>query len=274
MIYVEAKGARIPALGFGTYRLSDEEAEDLVAHALELGYRHLDTAQGYGNEAGVGRGLRVSGVPREAVFLTTKISPEHFRREAFLKMADERLKLLGVDYLDLLLLHWPNPEVPLEETLQALNEVHSAGKARHIGVSNFPSGLLREAVRLSEAPLVTDQVEYHPFLSQETLLALLREEGMALTAYSPIAKGLVAEDSMVGAIAGHHGKTPVQVTLRWHLQQPGVVAIPKTSSVPRAAENLDIFDFELSEGEMAAISALARPDGRIVNPSQAPVWDR
>lgn len=271
--FVQAKDAQIPALGFGTFRLSNDEAERLVAHALELGYRHLDTAQGYRNEAGVGRGLKAAGLAREDVFLTTKLSPDAFEPEALLRAADERLELLGVSHVDLLLLHWPNPAVPLSETLAALAQVRAAGKTKHIGVSNFPSKLLREAIRLSRAPLVTDQVEYHPYLSQETLLNVLRQESMALTAYSPLAKGRVSEDAILQEIAAGHGKTAAQVTLRWLLQQPQVVAIPKTSSEARAAENFDIFDFELSEDEMARISGLARPDGRIVNPAQAPDWD-
>lgn len=273
MEYVTAGGARIPALGFGTFRLSDEEAERLVAHALELGYRHLDTAQGYRNEAGVGRGLAASGLPRSEVFLTTKVSPQHFRREAFVQAAQERLELLGTDYLDLLLLHWPNPEVPLEETIAALGEARAAGWTRHIGVSNFPSALVRQALALSDAPLVTDQVEYHPYLSQRTLLRALREADMALTAYSPLAKGSLAEDEALSRIAACHGKTAAQVALRWLVQQPGVIAIPKTANPERAAENLDIFDFELSQAEMEAIFALARPDGRLVDPEGAPAWD-
>jgi 2,5-diketo-D-gluconate reductase B len=272
MHLVEANGARIPALGFGTFRLDDAAAERLVAHALHLGYRHVDTAQGYSNESGVGRGLRAAGVPRGEVFLTTKVSPDRFRREAFQKAAEERLEKLGVDYVDLLLLHWPNPEVPLGETLDALAAVRAQGLTRHAGVSNFPSALLREALAHG-LPLVTNQVEYHPYLSQETLLGVLRAAGMALTAYSPVAKGKVKDDPALQELGRAHGKTPTQVALRWLVQQPGVIAIPKTASEARAAENLDIFDFSLSAAEMARVSGLARPDGRIVDPAGAPAWD-
>lgn len=273
MIHVEANGARIPALGLGTYKLPDDDAERMVAYALGIGYRHVDTAQGYHNERGVGRGLARAGLPREEIFLTTKIGPDDFRRDAFLRAADERLELLGVDYVDLLLLHWPNPEVPLAETLGALAEVRAAGKARHVGVSNFPTALLREAREVSDAPIVTDQVEYHPFLDQSKLLLALREAGMALTAYSPIARGHVENAALLRELGERHGKSPAQIALRWLVQQPMVVAVPKTANEERARENLDIFDFELSEEEMESVAGLARPDGRIVDPDWAPDWD-
>ncbi|WP_273841982.1 aldo/keto reductase [Rubrobacter calidifluminis] len=271
---VKANGAEIPVLGFGTYRLPEGDAERMVSHALGVGYRHVDTAQMYGNEAGVGRALESSGVGREEFFLTTKVWPDRFRHDDLLNSVDESLRRLRTEYVDLLLLHWPNPEVPLEETIGALNEVRSAGKTRHIGVSNFTTKLVERAVSLSEAPLVTDQVEYHPYLDQSKLFGKLRSEGMALTAYSPLAKGRVQEDETLREIGSSHGKSPGQVALRWLIQQEGVVAIPKTSNPGRAEENFDIFDFELSQEEMERISFLARPDGRITSPAGlAPEWD-
>jgi 2,5-diketo-D-gluconate reductase B len=270
---VTANGASIPALGFGTWALPDDRVQALVEHALAVGYRHLDMAQMYGNEAAVGAGLRASGLPRDAVFLTTKIWPDHFARDAFRRAADERLQLLGVDQLDLLLLHWPSKTVPLAETMEALNAVKAAGQTRHIGVSNFTTRLIDEAVRLSAAPLVTNQVEYHPYLSQAKVLAKLKEHGMALTAYCPIARGKVVDDPTLGAIGKSYGKSATQVALRWLVQQEGVVAIPRSSSEPRIEANLQVFDFSLSGDEMARIAALGTPAGRVVDIAVAPEWD-
>lgn len=273
MHVVTAHGARIPALGFGTWDLPPDRVQELVEHALGVGYRHLDTAQMYGNEAAVGAGLRASGLARDAVFLTTKIWPEHFAHDALLAAADERLRLLAVDRVDLLLLHWPSKTVPLAETIAALNEVQAAGKATHIGVSNFTTRLIDEAVRLSAAPLVTDQVEYHPYLDQTKVLTTLRRHGMALTAYCPIARGRAVDDPTLARIGAAHGKSATQVALRWLVQQDGVIAIPRSSSPARIEANLQIFDFALSSAEMAEIHGLAAPDGRVVNIAWAPEWD-
>ena len=230
---VSANGAQIPALGFGTWDLPPDRVQPLVEHALGVGYRHLDTAQMYGNEAAVGAGLRASGLARDAVFLTTKIWPDYFARDAFLEATDERLRLLGVDRVDLLLLHWPSKTVPLGETIEALNAVRKAGQTRHIGVSNFTTKLIDEAVRLSDAPLVTDQVEYHPYLDQSKVLAKLKAHGMALTAYCPIARGRVVDDPTLVRIGEAHGKSATQVALRWLVQQEGVIAIPRSSNEAR-----------------------------------------
>lgn len=262
---VVASGVEIPLLGFGTWQLEGDDARRMVREALRIGYRHIDTAWIYKNEKAVGDGIAdaVSEgiVARDKIFVTTKIWVEHFHRDALLRQAEESAISLGLTP-DLLLLHWPKPTPALEETIGALNEAQEKGFTRHIGLSNFPSGLFREAAGLSKAPLITNQVEYHPYLSQKTLIETARELGSSLTAWSPLAQGKIAEDPVIGEIAKAHGKTNGQVTLRWIIQQ-GVIAIPRTAKESRAAENFDIFDFELSAEEMARIHALARADGRL-----------
>ena len=274
MHMVSANGATIPSLGFGTFRMAGPDTERMVAHTLSLGYRHVDTAQIYGNEAEVGRGLARSGVPRGDVFLTTKVWVKNYSSALFAASVDESLSKLGTDYVDLLLLHWPNDAVPLAEQIGELNAVRAAGKVRHIGVSNFTTALMAEAIRLSPAPLVTNQIEYHPFLAQPAVFAAARAAGLSITAYYGMADGAVFADPVLKAVANETGRTVAQVVLRWLIQQEGVVALSKTVSEARAAENLDIFSFTLTDDQMARIHALARPDGRRVNPSGlAPVWD-
>ena len=262
---VIASGVEIPLLGFGTWMLEPEEARRMVHEALRIGYRHIDTAWIYKNEKAVGDGIAdavAEGiVARDEIFVTTKIWVEHFHRDALLRQAEESAISLGLTP-DLLLLHWPKPTPSLKETIDALNEAQDKGFTRHIGLSNFPSPLFREAAALSQAPLITNQVEYHPYLSQKTLIETARELGSSITAWSPLAQGKIADDAVIGEIAKVHGKTNGQVTLRWIIQQ-GVIAIPRTAKEARAAENFDIFDFELSADEMARISALARPHGRL-----------
>jgi diketogulonate reductase-like aldo/keto reductase len=273
MLYVETHGASIPALGLGTFRLDGRTAGRMVAYALEIGYRHIDTAQMYGNEAEVGAALASSGVPREEIWLTTKIWPDDFAEGDLQRAAGQSVGRLRTEP-DLLLLHWPNSRVPLRETIRALNEVRRQGLTRQIGISNSPTALIRQSVALSEAPLLVNQVEYHPYLSQRAVLEEARAQGMALTAYSPVAQGKVFADRTLARIGERHGKSPGQVTLRWLLQQDGVSAIPRSSREAHAKANLEIFDFVLSAEEMAAISALARPGGRLVNPAGfAPRWD-
>lgn len=258
MHFVEARGASIPVLGFGTYRLSEDDARRMVREALSVGYRHIDTAQMYRNEAGVGRGIEDSGVNRDEIFLTTKVWPENFRREDLLSSMQDSLSKLGLDHVDLVLLHWPSRSVPLEETISALNESRERGDTRHIGVSNFDPELLSRADGLGEAPLVNNQVEYHPFRDQSPVLAAAREMGSSVTAYSPLDKGRVSGNKTLTEIGEAHGKDEGQISLRWLVQQEGVIAIPKTASPERCRSNFEIFDFELSEEEMGAISALAR----------------
>lgn len=262
---LSASGVEIPLLGFGTWQLEPEDARRMVAEALRIGYRHIDTAWIYKNEQAVGRGIAdavAEGVvTRDDIFVTTKIWVENFSHDALLSQAGESAASLGLTP-DLLLLHWPKAEPAMAETLGALNAARDRGLTRAIGVSNFPSAPFREAVALSSAPLVTNQVEYHPYLSQKTLIATAPDLGSSITAWSPLAKGKVAEDPVIAEISARLGKTPGQVTLRWIIQQ-GIIAIPRTAKETRARENFDIFDFELDPADMDRIAALAHPGGRL-----------
>ncbi|ODA68347.1 2,5-diketo-D-gluconic acid reductase B [Methyloligella halotolerans] len=270
---VEANGAAIPVLGFGTWQLEGEVCVDAVKCALEIGYRHIDTAQIYGNETEVGEGLAGSGVDRDSVFVTTKVWMDQMEEARLQGSVELSLKRLGLDWVDLLLIHWPNPEVPLEETMAALSEVKRFGMTRHIGISNFPVALMEEAIALASAPLVTNQVEYHPHLDQSVVLGACRRDGLALTAYSPLGRGRLLSDPVVTEIADAHGKGANQVILRWLIQQESVVAIPRSGNPDHIESNFDIFDFSLSEDEMARIFSLAEPGGRMTDPDWAPQWD-
>ena len=272
MQFVEAHGARIPAVGLGTMTLKDAVCVDIVAAALKIGYRHLDTAERYGNEAEVGEGLHSSGVPREDVFVTTKVYWDKLAPGDFERSFDESLKNLKLSSVDLLLIHWPSAAIPLKDTLAALGKVKSAGLTRHIGVANFTVALIEEAVRLADEPLVTNQIEVHPFLDRTKVIAACRRHGISVTAYCPIARGKVPGNPVIERIAKAHGKSAGQVALRWLIQQ-GIMPIPRTGKVERLKENLEVFDFTLSDAEMAEIAALKRPDGRVVNPAHAPKWD-
>jgi diketogulonate reductase-like aldo/keto reductase len=270
---VEAHGARIPLIGLGTWNLRGSSCVRMVEQALLLGYRHVDTAEMYDNEREVGEGLRASGLARGEVFITTKIWPSHFAPRELERAAKESLTRLQLAEVDLLLLHWPNPQIPLRETLGALSQVKRMGLARHIGVSNFTVALIDEAA-LAEEPLICNQVEVHPFIDQSKVIAACRRQGMATVAYSPVARGGVKSDKLLARIAKSHGKSAAQVSLRF-LVQRGIVVIPRTSRVERLSENLAIFDFVLSEAEMAEIAGLARHDVRIVDYaySGSPNWD-
>lgn len=267
---IEVQGTRVPVLGFGTWLITGPDATEGVRDALEIGYRHIDTARAYENEREVGRGIADSGVPRDQIFLTTKVPHPDAAPELVQRDAEESLERLGVDYVDLLLLHWPNPEVPLEQTLGAMDKLKDDGRVRQIGVSNFPAGQLKQALEM--APVFTNQVEYHPFLSQERVLDVARDHDAIVTAYSPLAHGRVPGDETLRRIGAAHGKTAGQVSLRWLLDQPHVVAIPKASSHERRAENFDVFDFELTLEERAEIDALPK-DVRTADPPWAPDWD-
>lgn len=266
-------GAAMPRIGFGTWRLSGQACRDSVTAAIQCGYRHIDTAVMYGNEVEVGASVAVSGLAREAFFLTTKIWRDHLGYEDLLRETEACLDRLACGYLDLVLVHWPNAAVPLAETMAALNEARRRGLTRHIGVSNFPSALLREAAAASEAPIFANQCEYHPGLDQSVLIDACRSAGTAFVSYRPLGQGKFLSDPVIAGVASGHGRTPGQVILRWHLQQPGVVAIPRSATPAHIAENIGLFEFALSDDEMMAISALARADSRDVSPAWAPVWD-
>jgi 2,5-diketo-D-gluconate reductase B len=260
---VEAHGARIPQIGLGTWDVRGRTVARVVEQALRLGYRHLDTAEMYENESEVGEGLRNSGVPRSEVFVVTKVWPAHFAPRELLRAAKESLVKLRLSEVDLLLLHWPNPRIPLSETIGALCKVKEAGQARHIGISNFTPPLIEEATRLSTEPLVCNQIELHPYLDQSDTVAASRAHGMAVVAYSPIAKGQAKNDAVLVRIGKAHGKSAAQVSLRYLVQQ-GFVVIPRTSKLERLSENSAIFDFALSDAEMAEIATLARRDGSVI----------
>jgi diketogulonate reductase-like aldo/keto reductase len=274
--HVTVGDASIPVIGYGTWPLKDEECARGVATALQCGYRHIDTAEMYGNEAAVGEGLRAGGVPRDEIWLTTKVWWENIGDGPLQRSAEASLKRLGVDQVDLLLIHWPSKTIPLAESIRALNDAKRRGLTRHIGVSNFPTRMLDEAVALSEAPLIANQCEYHPHLDQSKVLAACRRHGMAFVSYCPLGRGAVGgvlEEPVVREIADRLGRTPAQVVLRWHIQQPSVVAVPKSGNPKRIAENFDVFNFALDDADMQRLSALARPDGRVVNLEFAPEWD-
>ena len=271
-LLVEANGAVIPAIGLGTWELRGRACARLVEQALRLGYRHIDTAQIYENEREVGDGLRASGVKRDDVFVTTKVWTTHFAPHDLERSTKESLSRLHLTAVDLLLLHWPNPRVPLAETLGALAHVKQLGLARHIGLSNFTVALIEEAVAACPEPLVCDQVEFHPYLDQTKVREACARNGMALVAYSPVAKGRIKGDQALAAIGQAHGKTAAQVCLRWLVQQ-NVSAIPRTSRVERLSENINIFDFELSSDEMAQISRMGSAKGRLTDFGFAPKWD-
>ena len=270
---INGNGAEIPALGFGTWELKGDEARNMTKAALDIGYRHIDTAQAYENESEVGTGIADSGVDRNDIFVTTKIWRDKFRDGDLQSSLKESLKRLDLDHVDLTLLHWPVFDVPIEETMSALNDAREQGLTRHIGLSNYTVALMKEAVEACPGPVADNQIEHHVYLDQSPVLDAARNLGLAVTAYSPLGHGgQVFEDNTLTSIGERYGKSGGQVALRW-LVQRGVVAIPRTSSKDHAADNFDIFDFELEPAEISAISNLADPDGRRIDPDWAPDWD-
>jgi len=274
MQFVTARSARIPALGFGTYPLSGAQGRRAIGEAIGVGYRHIDTAQMYGNEADVGAAIKASKIERSEFFVTTKIDNGNHAPAALRRSFEGSLRELGTDYVDLLLLHWPMNTAGHGETFAAMAKLKDEGKLRHFGVSNFNAKLLGEAIDKHGAEIVCNQVEYHPFLGQRAVLSEVQKRGVALTAYCPVAHGKVAKAPAIVAIAKRLGKTPAQVTLRWLIEQKQVAAIPKAGSREHMIENISIFDFALTEADHRAIGALASPSGRIVDPGGWASWDR
>jgi 2,5-diketo-D-gluconate reductase B len=271
---VDVGGAKIPVLGFGTYGMSGPRLQDVLVAALQGGFRHIDTAQMYQNEADVGVAIRASGVPRDAIFVTTKVWVGNYIRQRFMASVDESLRRLQTNHIDLLLVHWPCGGAPLEDQIEGLNRAVDSGKVRYIGVSNYNVAMMRAAAALSTRPLVTNQVEYHPFLDQTAVLQQVASGGSSLMAYCGMAVGRVFETQLLKDMAARHGRSVAQIVLRWLIQQPNVVALSRTEKIERLPQNTDIFDFALGDDDMAAIGRLKSPGGRIVNPSQlAPAWD-
>jgi diketogulonate reductase-like aldo/keto reductase len=257
MEYVTAQGVEVPALGYGTARMdTHDERYRAISAALETGYRHIDTAQVYGSEDAVGDAIADADVSESDLFVTTKLSDENRDRDNVLESTRESRERLGLDSIDLLLIHSPNDDVPHEETLGAMNDLRDDGVVEHLGVSNFSVEQTREAVDASDAPVVTNQVEYHARERQDDLLRYCIEEDVMLTAYSPLGVGDLLEDDTLAAIGDAHGKTAAQVAIRWLLQQPQVSTIPMSSSPDHVRENFDVFDFELDDEEMREIFSL------------------
>lgn len=272
---IAANGAAIPAIGFGTGSLTSAVAAIAVDTAIRVGYRHIDTARKYGSEEGVGEAIRSAGVPRSELFIGTKVSHENLHAAEFAESVEDSLKAVGVDYFDLLLIHWPNPSIPLEESMQALAREKRRGTARHIGVANFTTTLLEEAVALCPEPLVCNQVEFQPYLDQRKIYAANRKHGLATIGYCPYMRGgEVLKDPVIDEIARTHGKTPGQTILRWIIQHEGVGTIPRSTSPERIQQNFNVFDFALSDDEMDRISALRVNNQRRANPAHAPAWDK
>jgi diketogulonate reductase-like aldo/keto reductase len=272
MQFVEAHGARIPQIGMGTMTLKEDVCVQAVKTALQVGYTHLDTAAFYGNEKEVGEGLRASGVKREGIFITTKVRENNLLPDLFQKSLDESLARLQLPYVDLLLIHWNNKDIPFSVSIPALCKAKKDGKAKHIGVANFTTKMLDEAWAVTSEPLVCNQIEMHPFINQDKVVAASKKHGMAIVAYCPIARGKVPGAEALERIATAHGKSAAQVSLRY-LVQLGTIPIPRSASPGHLKANLDVFDFSLSGAEMAELKKLNATNMRVVNPPHAPVWD-
>lgn len=267
-----AQGGGVPVLGFGTWQITGQACTTAVENALDIGYRHIDTAQIYGNEQQVGEALASNSVAREKIFLTTKVWRDAISGNSIIPSVEASLKKLQTEYVDLLLIHWPQTDVTIAKTLESFVKLKQSGKVKNIGVSNFNVSQMQEAVDCGAQP-VTNQVEYHPLLSQQPVIDFCRQNNMFVTAYSPLAQGEATHNPVLMQIGLKYGKTAAQVCLRWLVQQENVVAIPKASSRINAQANFDIFDFELDAADLAAIASLPK-DRRLCNPSFAPLWDK
>ena len=272
---IAGQGGQIPAVGYGTMLFPDaESAVELITHSLNCGYRHIDTARKYGSEKWVGEAIRTNRVPREDIWITTKVTEENATADDFARSVETSLKTLDVTYVDLLLIHWPQPNVPLEETLGALARTKREGLAKNIGVSNFTVSLLDEAVNKCPEPIFTNQIEYHAYIRQDKLLAACFRHNLLVTCHVPLARGALLSDPVISKIAKLHDRTPAQIALKWLVQQSGVVVVPRALEARHIEENIDIFDFELNEKEMGQISELQSNNLRVVNPPErSPEWD-
>ena len=273
MDMITSRGLRMPKLGLGTWRMKGDECREAVERAFSLGYRHIDTAEMYGNEEDVGRALAGARLPRADIHVTTKVWWENLKPDAMRRSMETSLRKLQTDYVDLYMIHWPAPDMDLPAALETLVKLKEEGLAHAIGVCNFPVALLRRAVEEIGAPIAANQVEYHVLLGQGAVLDYLRGHDMGLTAYCPIAQGKLANHEELGVIARKHNVTAAQVALKWLLDQPGVAAIPKASRRESQIANLEALKITLDDSDRAAIDALPKAQ-RMVNPGFAPAWDK
>lgn len=267
----QTQGISLPQLGLGTWRMEGNGCSDAVAGAIKLGYRHIDTAEMYGNEAGVGAGIAASGVARDQLHVTTKVWHENLAPDAIRRSFDASLNKLKLDHVDLYLVHWPSRGMNLPAMFETLMKLKEEGRTRAIGVANFNIALLKTVVEEIGAPIACNQVEYHVFLDQKPLLAYLRAHAIPLVAYCPLAQGKVAKNKVLQKIGKKHNASAAQVALKWLLDQDGVAAIPKASRAESQQANLDALKLKLDDFDRAAIATL--PKGRLVNPAFAPEWD-
>lgn len=269
---ITTQGVAMPRLGFGTFRMPGAAAQPVVESALALGYRHIDTAAMYENEAAVGAALAASGVARTELFVTTKVWHDQLAPDALHRAFDTSLRKLGLDHIDLYLVHWPSKDMDMASMLEALTSLRERGLTRAIGVCNFNLPMLRRAVEEIGAPIASVQAEYHPYLSQSALLGYLRRHGLPLTAYAPLAQGRAASDPALASIGRKHGVSAAQIAVAWLLDQPGVAVIPKAGRPESQKANLAALDIRLDDEDRAAIAALPK-DQRFVRPPFAPAWD-
>ena len=269
---ITTQGVAMPRLGFGTFRMPGAAAQSVVETAIALGYRHIDTAAMYENEAAVGAAIAASGVARNDLFITTKVWNDQLAPDALHRAFDASLRKLGLDHINLYLIHWPSKDMDMASTLEALTSLRERGLARAIGVCNFNLPMLRRAIEEIDAPIASVQVEYHPFLSQSALLGYLRRHGLPLTAYAPLAQGRAASDPVLASIGQKHGASAAQIAIAWLLDQPGVAVIPKAARPESQKANLAALDIRLDDEDRAAIAALPK-DQRFVRPPFAPEWD-
>lgn len=280
MIFVDMLGTKVPSLGFGTFDLTGNRCLHAVNRAIEIGYRNIDTAQFYENEDEVGNAIKTSGVDREDLFITTKLWITNLATREVLSSTETSLKKLKTEYIDLLLIHWPSVHnerkgsqaIPLKETLSAMSKLKESGKIKLMGVANFPVKLMREAVEELGFPIACNQVEYHALLSQKIVIDYARAHNIAVTAYCPLAMGKLINNPLLIEIGRKYGKTSAQIALRWLIEQPNIMAIPRAENEKHARDNFDIFDFALSDEDTKAIYGLNK-NFRVINASIAPEWD-
>ena len=272
MQFKTIQGIDVPEIGLGTFKLIGKAGEQTIKMALGLGYRHIDTAQDYKNEREVGNAIKQSHVNREELFVTTKVDRNNLEPDRLLKTTEQSLLDLDLPYVDLLLIHWPNPDVDIEKTIEAMLSLRDQGKVLNIGVSNFPVKLLKEVNEELAAPIFCNQVEYHPLLGQFDLLDYAADQDLLITAYSPFGQGMLIDNPLLNKLADKYGKSPAQIALRWLVEQEQVVTIPKASSREHLEANMDIYDFALEDDDFYAIDDLDKTH-RVINPEFAPEWD-